>query len=299
MALRSLSLLATSLVVAAGLGGSPARAADWTLQPAANAFGADRQELAYTVNPGGAVEDGVVVGNPGPAPLRLSVVAADARTVATGELGVAGSRRGVGAWTVFARRDVTVAPGRSVAVAFTLTVPRAARPGDHAGFVVVAAGGGARVALPLRLRVGGALRPALAVQNLRVHRSTVSYVVRNTGNATLAARSSVKVSGPFGTAASRADGIADTPSLLPGEAWKVSTTAHEPAAAIRTTATVSVTPLLTDAAGSTAPLPAVEATAHAWAIPWLVLVPLLALAVLGLRVRRRSGGSAPCPPRTR
>ncbi|EOD67185.1 hypothetical protein H480_17745 [Amycolatopsis vancoresmycina DSM 44592] len=54
-------------------------------------------------------------------------------------------------------------------------------------------------------------------------------------------------------------------------------------------ATVTLIPLLTDAAGSTAPLAGADTTAHSWAVPWTLLsvISLVGLVVLALVVRRR------------
>ena len=81
--------------------------------------------------------------------------------------------------------------------------------------------------IQVRLRVGGPLKPSLAVEHLRIDYAgtpnpfakgdaTVSYTIRNTGNATLAARQTLSVSGPFGRWAVAAPRIADSPALLPG-----------------------------------------------------------------------------------
>jgi hypothetical protein len=73
----------------------------------------------------------------------------------------------------------------------------------------------------------------------------------------------------------------------------VSTPLHDVTPALRLTATVTLLPLLTDAAGSTAPLAAVKASGHGWSVPWsllLTLVAVCALAVAGVafaRSRRR------------
>jgi hypothetical protein len=52
--------------------------------------------------------------------------------------------------------------------------------------------------------------------------------------------------------------------------------------ALRLTATVTLVPLLTDAAGSTAPLPADKASGRTWSVPWTLL--LAAVVVCGLVV---------------
>ncbi len=280
----SLRTTVVGLVLAAvGLGGllaQPAAAADWTVQTAANQFGAGRQRFGYTVNPGGKVEDGIVVVNDGGTPLHLTVRAA--------------ATKGIGAWVHPDRGDVTVGPGESVEVPFALTLPKDAAPGDYAGGIVTA-NAGQRVAVPIRLRVGGTLKPSLSAENVRVHYSgaigkgdaTVSYTIRNTGNVILAARQTVSLSGPFGRWEVRAGKRPDAPPLLPGETRKVSAPVHDVTPALRLTATVTLVPLLTDAAGSTAPLAATKASGHALIVPWSLLVALVVLCALAVAVAAR------------
>ncbi len=134
---------------------------------------------------------------------------------------------------------------------------------------------------------------------MRLHDATVSYTIRNTGNATLSARQKASVSGPFGLWPVDADTIADSPPLLPGQTRDVSAPVHGVTPALRLTATVTLIPLLTDAAGSTAPLDATESSGHAWTVPWLLLLAIVALgglAGLAFRSRRsRRAGSWPTP----
>jgi len=257
-----LSLLATIGLV--GLLAQPAIAADWTAEPAANQFGAGRQDFSYTINPGGNVEDGLVVVNQAAAPVRLALHAAGP----------------ISAWVHPSRDDVTVPAGESVEVPFSLTLPKDAAPGDHAGDIA---------GVPIRLRVGGPLRPSLAVEDVRIEDSMVTYTIRNTGNATLTAHPAVSVSGPFGRFSAKAGKLADSPPLLPGKTWKGSAPLRDVTPALRLTATVTLTPLLTDEAGSTAPLPPIKTSGHGWAIPWTPLIALVAVCALvaGVAFRRR------------
>ena len=131
--------------------------------------------------------------------------------------------------------------------------------------------------------------------------ATVTYTIHNTGNAILSARQTVSVSGPFGRWDVGAGTIADTPPLLPGETWKVSAPLHDVTPALRLTATVTLVPLLTDAAGSTAPLAATKTSGHAWAVPWSLLLAIIVVcglvaAGLVFRSRRHQGRSAAATP---
>ncbi|MFI7616210.1 WxL protein peptidoglycan domain-containing protein [Nonomuraea terrae] len=298
-----------ALLAALGLAG-PAAAADgdasWAVGTAANDFGPDRDNYSYVLNPGGSLTDGIVITNDGTTPLHLAVYAADAFTSGEGRLDLRpknAESAGVGAWVRPERPDVTVEPGQSAEVPFTLTLPGDVAPGDYMGGVVTEGEGNQRLGIRIRLRVGGELKPRLSVEDVRVSYSgtsnpfgagdaSVAYTIRNTGNAILAARQEVSLSGPFGSLAVDAGKIADTPQLLPGDTWKVSVPVRGVAPVLRVTGTVALTPLLTDASNSIAPLTAVQTTAHTWTLPWallLLLAVVCVLAVLGYRlVRRRS-----------
>lgn len=292
--------LIVALLAVAGAGTAAADDAPWTVHAADGEFGADRDNYSYALDPGGRLDDGLVVVNNGATPLDLAVYAADAFTTTTGGLDLRTRDRkptGVGAWVHPGKSHVTVQPGQSTEVPFTVSVPADATPGDHLGGIVTALTQDnveRRVGLRLQLRVGGDLKPNLSVEDLDVRYSggdaTLTYAIHNTGNAVLAARQVASVSGPFGTWLTNAGRIADSPPLLPGEKWRVSVPVHDVRPAVRLAGTVTLVPLLTDASGSTAPLSTVETTAHAWAIPWLVLLPLVALcglvAVVVARRRR-------------
>ncbi len=186
---------------------------------------------------------------------------------------------------------MTVAPGESAEVPFVVALSGDAAPGDHAGGIV-ASGAGQRVEIPIRLRVGGPLKPSLSVEDVDVRYSggdaTVTYTVHNTGNAILSARQAVSLSGPFGRWTVRAGRLADSPALLPGRRWKGSAPLRDVTPALRLTATVTLVPLLTDAAGSTSPLSPTKAAGHAWAVPWAPLLGVIALCGLVIAGRRRS-----------
>lgn len=295
---------------AAGVSGAAADGeVSWTVATASNDFGSDRPNYSYTLDPGGRLDDGLVIANHGTTPLRLAVYAADGFTTEQGRLDLRGKdakQTGVGAWVRPGRPDVTVPPGETAEVPFTVALPDDAAPGEYMGGIVttpVENGGadGRRLGIRVRLRVGGELKPSLSVQDLEVRYSgtsnplgtgeaIVTYTIRNDGNSILTARQTVSLSGPFGRWSARADRVADSPPLLPGETWKVSVPVRGVTPALRLTGTVTLVPLLTDAAGSVAPLAAVEGTAHAWTPLWaplLVLLVVCGLVVAAVASRRR------------
>jgi hypothetical protein len=300
------------------IGAGPASAADsdvtWTVRTASNGLGADRTGFEYTVDPGGHVDDAMVVANHGTTPLDLAVYAADGYTTDSGgfDLLVGGEEsHGVGAFVAAAGDHVTVPPGETVDVPFTVTVPDDATPGDYAGGLVTSlvapddeAGINVdrRLGIRVDLHVGGELAPSLTVDHVRVTYSgslnpfgsgdaTVTYTLHNTGNTALSAAQAATTSGPFGWLTVAADAVAASPQLLPGESWRVTAAVHDVRPAFRLTATATVSPQLTDASGSTTSLTPVVVGAGTWAVPWtlLALLALVALAVVvGVReVRRR------------
>ncbi|MGW2348130.1 WxL protein peptidoglycan domain-containing protein [Actinacidiphila glaucinigra] len=315
---RTAVLVLLAALALVGLHAGPARAADgdvtWTVRTAANAFGDDRSSYSYSANPGGQVKDAMVVANRSTAPLRLALYASDGYTTDTGQLDLLTKDKksvGIGAWVHADRDSVVIKPGKTAEIPFTVTVPDNATPGDYVGGILTSlkqsdeAQGinvDRRLGIRVKLRVSGALKPKLAVEDLHVDYSgpanpfgtgdaTVTYTIHNTGNAMLSARQSVSAAGPFGWLRAKAGDIAAPPELLPGESWKVKVPVHGVAPAVSLTATVTLTPMLTDASGSINPLDPVEATAHGWAVPWilLLLIVLLAAAVAAAIVLRRRG----------
>lgn len=305
--LRTAALALIAVFAVAGLTAGPAQAADgevaWTVRTASNSFGADRSSFSYAVNPGGTVEDAMVVANHGPVPLDLAVYAADGFTTDAGQLDLLardGKSLGIGAWVHANGGNVKILPGKTAEVPFKVSVPANATPGDHVGGIVTsltqpdAAEGinvDRRLGIRIKLRVGGELTPNLAIEDLHVDYAgsanpfargdaTITYKIHNTGNATLSAQQALSVSGPFGWLRVEAGEIAPPPDLLPGESWKVTVPVHGVAPALRLAASATLTPLLTDPSGSTTSLEPVRATTHGWAAPWPLLLVLVVLVIV-------------------
>lgn len=323
---RFVAGLVPALLVAAAVavGGSapPAGAAGdgdvtWGVRTATNDNGANRQNYGYRIQPGGTVTDAIVVGNHAAAPITLDLYAADGFTTSSGQLDVAkrdAKAVAVGAWTALGEHTVTIAPGASVEVPFTVTIPKDATPGDYAGGVLTSLPQAAqengisvdrRLGIRMHVRVDGKLAPAVAVEKMHVDytgtlnpfgagSATVTYTVRNTGNVRLSAGQTVVLSGPFGWFAVDAGKVAAVPELLPGESWTVSVPVRGVVPAFWLTATTVLSPKLPAVTGTTPGVQGVAADASAVAVPWplLVLLLLIAAAVVGtvlvLRRRRRT-----------
>jgi hypothetical protein len=311
---------ALALLVLAGVVAAPApaaRAADgdvtWSVRTAANEFGSDRTSYHYTINPGSRVDDAIVVTNGGTEALDLAVYAADGFTTSSGQLDLlAGDRKSkaVGAWTTASGDHVVVQPGASTEVPFSVVIPKNASPGDYAGGIVTSrvtpdaskqVNVDQRLGIRISLRVTGDLAPALAVEDEHVDFSggfapfaggdaTLRYTLHNTGNAVISARQTERMTGPFGWFAAATPKSAQPPQLLPGEKWTVRVPFTSVAAAFVAVGSTTVTPIVTDASGSTSALEPIAASAAAPAMPWtwlIVVLVLAALVVLALRVLPR------------
>lgn len=305
---RTFRRVSAAVMLAAGLlagtfVATPAVAAEsdmpWDVGTVDGSFGSGRPNYDYAVEPGDRVDDALMVVNNGATPIELALYAADAFTTDEGQLDLFTrdvAARGVGAWLRLSHDTISLEPGESAEVPFTITVPDDAGPGSHMGGVVTTAAATSkgteperRVAIRIHLRVGESFRPSLSVEDLSVAysgdplgagRATVTYTVRNTGDTVLAAEQSVAIAGPFDAFRVTADSVEPMPRLLPDETWSVSLPVRDVPPTGILAATVTLVPLYTDPAGSTGPLAAVERTGNGWAIPWLPLLILAALAAL-------------------
>lgn len=223
----SLRVLALAGILVLGLSTLPlpAVAADggvaWSVQTADNTNGTGRANFSYDVEPGAVVTDTMVVVNTGTEPLPLAVYAADAFTAPSGEIDVlvdGAPSLGAGTWVAVPPTALQLAPGESADVAFTISVPADARPGDHAAGIVTSLTSrdasstlsvDRRLGTRINVRVAGELTPAAAVTGVTASyegswnpfdsgRLIVRYSLENTGNTRLTGLETVTTSGVAG-----------------------------------------------------------------------------------------------------
>jgi hypothetical protein len=302
--------------LAASAVGTPSGQVTWSVVPATST-GPDpnRIEFSYgVVKAGSSIQDHVEIANRSSQSAAFSVYATDASgTSQSGALLLLGSSQkstDIGSWASFAggaKQLSTIIPGKkAIIVAFTLKVPPQATPGDHTGAMVAAVGverknaagenvlENYRVAVPLELRVPGALAAKIQVQSISTGFSdplnpfgtgsaTVSYTLTNTGNVRQSATPGVKITGPFGQSATVHP--APVPVILPGDSVRVTANVSGLFPAGPMTAHVDV------ASGwpkGTIPLadsaPAASGNAPLFAFPWSLLGLILLLVAIGLGI---------------
>src|SRR5579863_8095233 len=205
----------TGTRLAASTAGTPSGQVSWSVQPATSK-GPDPSRVNFSygvIAAGSSIQDHVEIVNRSSQSAAFSVYATDATgTSAQGALLLLGSSQkstDIGSWASFpggAQQLSTIIPAdKAIIVAFTINVPRLATPGDHTGAMVAAVGvtrknsagenvvENYRIAVPVELRVPGALRAGVQVQSISTGFSdplnpfgagsaTVSYTVANTGN---------------------------------------------------------------------------------------------------------------------
>jgi hypothetical protein len=274
-----------------------------------------RYEFIYTnIKPGSVIKDWVELFNRSAQSAAFGVYGVDATgTTLNGSLtydSATQKPKDIGTWETFygsttqpnaVQASFVMGGGHGIIEPFTIKVPTTAPPGDHTGGVVVqvavptvnAKGERvtvySRIALPVELRVVGPLHEGVQIQSISTSfngtfnpfasgSATISYTVANTGNVRITGVPVVKADGIFGS-----DTVtAKLPQILPGDSVRVSTTVGGIYPAGPFTATVKVTPAWPKSAPLTSlPLPVVTDSASFFAVPWGLILLILALALLG------------------
>ncbi len=291
------------------------------MQPASETGPDNRPNFTYELSPGDEYVDYFSIRNLGNSPLDLNIYATDAFTNDSGGFDLlAGDAnpRDVGSWIELDVSQVTIAPGELRVVPFTLTVPRDADVGDHAGGIVATLttdpapdnGPGSQVRVEYRvgsrvyLRVAGEVAPELAIEDLNVAQDwswnpfggrdvQVKYTVRNTGNVRMTARPAMKVDGFFGVQLRTVD-LQETPEILPGGSFTGEATLRRVPPAFRLNAQLSLDARVAgDATAETSTIAQISRAAAAWSLPItqgvaVAWIALSAYLIWRLRTTRRA-----------
>lgn len=311
-------LLLAGLLAVLPLLGAPASASaaedapiSWSVTPADGAGPDGRVFVEHEIDAGATVDDRFAVRNLGAEEVTFRLSAADGFYNANGRFDMLPSDQesvAAGTW-IDLPETVTVAPGGTAVVPFSITVPDDAEPGDHAAGIAAsvvssAAGGGtgvgveSRVGFKVMTRVTGELRPEFAVRQvesdyslswnpLRPGRVTTTFTVANTGNARLVVEGALALAGR--TAAFPAEGERRG-ELLPGEERAFVVVLDEAWPLLLLSGDLTVTPLVSSEESAEATPSATAVTV--WAVPWpqlLILagVALLIVALWGGRIRSK------------
>ncbi|MBS1697443.1 MAG: hypothetical protein JST25_03460 [Actinobacteria bacterium] len=318
----------TALALAAGLaaaGGVVPAAADETPAPApsaapvswsvvpADASGPDgRISVEHELDPGAGVEDHFAVRNLGKDEVTFRLSAADGYYNAKGRFDILPSdKKSVAAGTWISLPDsVTVPAGGTAVIGYTIAVPQNAEPGDHAAGIAAsilsstkdggtAVGVESRVGFRVMVRVIGELTPSFAVQKMhadyrtswnpfRPGSATVSFEVKNTGNARLAVAGALDLAGhavAFPAAGARAQ------ELLPGESHSFTLDVPEVWPLALLSGELKLAPTSTSASGDALTVSPATTAVSVWAMPWPQLAVLLGVVLIVLALVWRRGRS--------
>ncbi len=196
--LGALAFLALSLAPRAADAQGPV---NFGIRPARSVAAAvpDRGYFTHTLEPGAQANDVAVVLNGSSDPVNLTLYAADGITAINGSVAFGGAsdeHHGTRHWLSAGVSELNLAPGESLSVPFTISVPSDALPGDHvAGWVVegppkTGGSGGVnltvleRVGVAVVVRVPGPVHEQLILGTMCLNQETGSHYVEMTvGNA--------------------------------------------------------------------------------------------------------------------
>jgi hypothetical protein len=294
---------------------APSDAVSWSVSPADGTVEDGRVSIQHELDPGESVEEHIIVRNLGAGDVVFSLSAADGFYTEAGRFDMLPSDKestDSGSWITIPE-EVEIAAGGSAVVAFTITVPENAEPGDHAAGVAAsvlsvkkddsgATGVGveSRVGVKVLTRVAGALAPAFVVQNLHADYQldpnpfeagglTVTFDVQNTGNTRMDAEGSLDIAGQ--KISFPAEG--EHPQvLLPGESRSFTVQVADVWPLFLLGGDLTVSPTAASLDGEAIAIEASTTSLSVWAMPWpqlglLAGIALLVLALLWNRIRSR------------
>lgn len=282
----------------------------WSVQPADEAGADGRKWIELTLDPGEQVTEHLALRNLSAIPVSFEITAADGYLTATGRFNMLPSDKpsvAAGTW-VQAPTSIAVGAGETEIVAFTVSVPENATPGDHAAGIAASVqsvgadeGGNAvsiesRVGFPVMTRVTGELRPSLGIEPgsigydlswnpFQPGRVKATYRLVNDGNVRMQAKPTVSAQGQ----STDVDPDAPPMELLPGESREVTADVSGVWPLFFAPVQVIVEPMLVAPDGEAQAIDALVADYGVWAIPvpQLLVLAGIALIVVALLVGRR------------
>lgn len=297
MALSAVSLTGVAAHAA------PADELSWSIKPGGDA---SRTNFSYELEPGDKRKDSFEVTNLGATEISLAIYAADGITSGSGALDLLPADEPstvVGAWVKVDQPEITLSPGETGNVDFTLAVPKNTEPGDYVGGLIssyVEASGGSTVVVDRRLatrmnvRVGGEGTVALEVRDASISTTpawnpfapvaaTVSFTLNNTGTVRARGPYTITMQGPLGIGTTSQTFAAD--ELIPGGSATVVQQLEGTWPLFNLATEVSVVPEGIDGSPGE---PSTAGTSE-WAVPWGQLVLLLALVIVAVAIGLRRG----------
>ncbi|MBF4461197.1 MULTISPECIES: WxL protein peptidoglycan domain-containing protein [unclassified Rathayibacter] len=285
----------------------------WSVTPASNGAPDKRAWIELDLDPGTKAEQQAAVRNLSATSVTFSIVAADGYFTDKGRFNMLSSDQksvDAGTW-ISAPGSITVEPGGTGIVPFTVTVPQNATPGDHAAGIAASVRsanqtpGGSSVGVESRIgfrvmtRVKGDLTPALSIENVAsdyrlswnpFEPGSLSLVadVVNTGNVRLLLGGSANAQGAS-VPLTPADGVQQ--ELLPGDRRSVSVQLDSIWPLFGVGADLTVAPTVAAPEGQEATMAPITQSLTVAAVPLPQLLVLLGIALILLALfagRRRS-----------
>jgi hypothetical protein len=259
-----------------------------------------RSRFSYQVEPGQVIQDEYLVSNSGSTASEVSVYATDAYNLDNGDYALLDSNlapQDVGTWVTFAdgstRMVLSLAPGESRALPFTVNVPADAKPGDHAGGMIISSLTDSdrvkldrRIATRLYLRVKGDVTALMTVSSISAEylpsfnpfagTTNIAFTITNNGNVSLGANAVAAVKGLFGIPLSGTVRL-EVPEMLPGTSRTMVVPVEGVGQWIFLNPTIGIAGTIDDDAINPGPLATAERDVPLFVAPWALLI-ILALA---------------------
>jgi len=304
-------LVALGLTVTLGAAGAWADGSD-SIGGAPSANGGtdqSRSRFSYQVEPGQQISDEYQVSNTGTTVQSVTVYSTDAFNAEDGSFALLHGgvkATDAGRWVSFSEGanhvKVTLKPGASRVIPFTVRIPADAKPGDHAGGIIVSALSPAgqvsvdrRVAIRLYVRVKGLLQPGLTISSIAPSyradlnpfsgETSLTISLSNTGNVALGAKTVTQVRGLFGIPLSGLTNVT-VPEMLPGSHRTVTIVVPGVGPWVYLNPHVSLAATTDPDALDAGALPAADRDATLFVVPWGILLILLLAGLAWFIVRR-------------